>query len=322
MERVLRGSLITTRVQICAGSEAAVEDIDFSEFEDCSRVSVSFVCFVFSRNCLEFPFQGLGCPLSCLWRSCVQGSRLFLTRRRSFYWFSIGEYVRGCGGLRFGLSESSCLCGVVLETVKFPVVEVSSQPVSWYCPVGVTVVLAISFPNKKLDGRRQLISLISDGSVSLYFSLEAVVILCCGGTDVVVASYIFGEAAMTLRCGGSDVVVPSYFSSKVAAFLRRVGTDVVVVSYFPAKAAVILRCVGSDVVVASCGFCCCGGTDVVVAAYFSGEAVVNLIVVGLMWLKLRTFPAKLRTFPAKLRHMFVMAGLMWLEFSTFLVVEK
>ena len=53
----------------------------------------------------------------------------------------------------------------------------------------------------------------------------------------------------------------------------------------------------------------------VVAAYFSGEAVVNLIVVGLMWLKLRTFPAKLR-------HMFVMAGLMWLEFSTFLVVEK
>ncbi|WZZ53957.1 hypothetical protein YC2023_054064 [Brassica napus] len=300
--RVLRGSLITTRVQICAGSEAAVEDIDFSEFEDCSRVSVSFVCFVFSRslshglslflgldihfiwsvlypmvvvksvsgelrgldsrrwsldfltvavalslvlrNCLEFPFQGLGCPLSCLWRSCVQGSRLFLTRRRSFYWFSIGEYVRGCGGLRFGLSESSCLCGVVLETVKFPVVEVSSQPVSW-----------------------QLISLISDGSVSLYFSLEAVVILCCGGTDVVVASYIFGEAAMTLRCGGSDVVVPSYFSSKVAAFLRRVGTDVVVVSYFPAKAAVILRCVGSDVVVAS---------------YFSSEAAAFVVVAGLM----------------------------------------
>ncbi|CAF1913894.1 unnamed protein product [Brassica napus] len=71
------------------------------------------------RNCLEFPFQGLGCPLPCLWRGCVRGPRLFLARRRSFYWFSVGEYVRGCGGLRFGLSESSCLCGVVLETVKF-----------------------------------------------------------------------------------------------------------------------------------------------------------------------------------------------------------
>ncbi|KAF3575564.1 hypothetical protein DY000_02034082 [Brassica cretica] len=202
-------------------------------------------------NCLEFPFQGLGCPLSCLWRSCVQGSRLFLTRRRSFYWFSIGEYVRGCGGLRFGLSESSCLCGVVLETVKFPVVEVSSQPVSW-----------------------QLISLISDGSVSLYFSMEAVVILCCGGTDVVVASYIFGEAAVTLRCGGSDVVVLSYFSSKVAAFLRRVGTDVVVVSYFPTKAAVILRCVGFVLFWRGCGESYCDGSDVVEALYFSSEAAI------------------------------------------------
>lgn len=60
--------------------------------------------------------------------------------------------------------------------------------------------------------------MISDGSVSLYFSMEAVVILCCGGTDVVVASYIFGEAAVTLRCGGSDVVVLSYFSSKLRRF--------------------------------------------------------------------------------------------------------
>lgn len=53
----------------------------------------------------------------------------------------------------------------------------------------------------------------------------------------------------------------------------------------------------------------------VVASYFSSKAAVSYIVAGLMWLKLRTFPAKLR-------HVFVMAGLMWLEFSTFLVVEK
>lgn len=35
---------------------------------------------------------------------------------------------------------------------------------------------------------------------------------------------------------------------------------------------------------------------------------MNLIVAGLMWLKLRTFPAKLR-------RVFVVVGLMWLEFS-------
>ncbi|KAG5382964.1 hypothetical protein IGI04_034434, partial [Brassica rapa subsp. trilocularis] len=277
--RVLRGSLIMARVHICAGSEAAVEEIGFPEFEDCSRVSVSFVCFVFSRNCLEFPFQGLGCPLPFLWHGCVRGPRLFLARRRSFYWFSVGEYVRGCGGLRFGLSESSCLCGVVLETVKFW---------SWRSPlnlclgsVGVTVVLAISFPNKELSTTNGLSLCIS------VLSMEAVVIFCCGGTDVVVASYFSGEAAAIIRCGRSDVVVASYFSSKVAAFLRYGGTDVVVVSYFPGEAAVILRC---------------GGSDVVVASYFSSKAAVFFVVAGLMWLYLRTFPERLREAATCLCH--------------------
>lgn len=44
--------------------------------------------------------------------------------------FLLGEDpFTGCGGLRFGLSEFSCFCGDVLETVKFSVVEVYILPV-------------------------------------------------------------------------------------------------------------------------------------------------------------------------------------------------
>ncbi|KAF3510624.1 hypothetical protein F2Q69_00001736 [Brassica cretica] len=43
MGRVLRESLTAARVQICAGSVAAVEDLSFSGIEDCSRVFF-FLC--------------------------------------------------------------------------------------------------------------------------------------------------------------------------------------------------------------------------------------------------------------------------------------
>ncbi|WZZ46613.1 hypothetical protein YC2023_042872 [Brassica napus] len=106
MGRVLRESLTAARVQICAGSAAAVDDLSFSGLEDCSRVffflcplrllSVSNLCGVFVvgywciwylafltvavalslvlRNCLEFPFQGFVCPVCGWWHSCMIGS--------------------------------------------------------------------------------------------------------------------------------------------------------------------------------------------------------------------------------------------------------
>ena len=69
------------------------------------------------------------------------------------------------------------------------------------------------------DGGRQLFSPINGGNISLYLSNEAMVILGCGRTDVVVAAYFSGKAAMVLRCGRTDVVVVVYFSSKAAAGL-------------------------------------------------------------------------------------------------------
>lgn len=44
-----------------------MEDIDFSEFEDCSRVSVSFVCFVFSRSLSHGLSLFLGLDIHFIW---------------------------------------------------------------------------------------------------------------------------------------------------------------------------------------------------------------------------------------------------------------
>ncbi|KAF2562313.1 hypothetical protein F2Q70_00015980 [Brassica cretica] len=86
------------------------------------------------------------------------------------------------------------------------------------CPVGVAVALAISFPNKELGTANGL----------LWFEmLEGSSLRLVRGCD-------------DFCCGGSDVVVASYFSSKAAAF--------VVVAGLMCKAAMCFRCGWTDVV--------------------------------------------------------------------------
>ncbi|KAL0791069.1 hypothetical protein Bca101_007315 [Brassica carinata] len=134
MGRVLRESLTAARVQICAGSVAAVDDLSFSGLEDCSRVFF-FLCplrlLSVSKDCLEFSFQGFVCPVCGWWHSCMIGSPtpscsekillLVLSKRNA------GEDVEG-----FDLVSRSFLASVAT------------------CPVGVAVALAISFTNKEL----------------------------------------------------------------------------------------------------------------------------------------------------------------------------